>query len=380
MSELRILVLSSTLPPAPSAATTVLTNLCRQFGPEEMVLAGYRPVAQTVEASQGLLPQPVHFIARRHRRSRLDRWKRWLDIPFVSRRAARLVKQYDCNALMCIHPYEQLLVAASRAARKANVPFYPWLLNTWLESGGTHMPRLAAWLQPRVFASARHVFVMSDGMAEFYRKQYPGLSVSPLRHCLSTEIPPYETPPEPRTPAQLIICGNTTSCLDAALRVRDTVEASDDLELTFLSPRSRESLARQGLLGARTDYDSVPLEEVTNRLNQADIVVLPHGLTGPMGEVEYQTIFPTKTIECLLSRRPIVAHSPENCFLTRYLRAHDAAVVVTEPDPARLKAAIDEVRTDAALRERLVKNALKTAEMFRPERVAAHLRETLQGG
>lgn len=65
-------------------------------------------------------------------------------------------------------------------------------------------------------------------------------------------------------------------------------------------------------------------------------------------------------------------------FLTRFLKAHDCALVVEEASPEAVRAGLECLRQDAALRARLVRNALRTAEQFQVTRVAAHLREVVQ--
>jgi glycosyltransferase involved in cell wall biosynthesis len=96
-----------------------------------------------------------------------------------------------------------------------------------------------------------------------------------------------------------------------------------------------------------------------------------------LSDAEYQTIFPTKTIEYLICGRPILAHTPPNCFLTRFLQQWDCALIVEEPTVDAVVAAIARLRSDKALRDRLVGNALKAAEQFQAEHVAAHLRKML---
>jgi glycosyltransferase involved in cell wall biosynthesis len=109
-------------------------------------------------------------------------------------------------------------------------------------------------------------------------------------------------------------------------------------------------------------------------LSEADIVVLAHGFTGTLSREEYATIFPTRTIESLTCGRPLLAHAPADCYLTRFLREQDCALVVDVPEIPALLAAIERLRNDDALRARLVRNALQAAEKFRASRVAATLR------
>ena len=106
------------------------------------------------------------------------------------------------------------------------------------------------------------------------------------------------------------------------------------------------------------------------------MVLLPHIFQYPAAaHDEYRTIFPTKTIEYLISGRPILAHSPADSFLTQFLKENDCALVVDEPDVGMLRAAIERLRSDNELRDRLVRNALRTARMFQAPHVAAEFRK-----
>ena len=105
------------------------------------------------------------------------------------------------------------------------------------------------------------------------------------------------------------------------------------------------------------------------------IVLLPHSFVYPArAKDDFLTIFPTKTIEYLISGRPILAHTPADCFLTHFLRENDCALVVEQPDVDALTAAIERLRSDASLRRRLVSNALKAAAQFQACRVAREFR------
>jgi glycosyltransferase involved in cell wall biosynthesis len=133
-----------------------------------------------------------------------------------------------------------------------------------------------------------------------------------------------------------------------------------------------------GLLRNGTRHETVSRDEVISRLQEADIVVLPHGFSGRLPPEEYTTIFPTRTIEYLLCGRPILAHSPPDCYLTRFLKEHQCAFVVDEPSVPALLEAIGRLRSDRGLRTQLVHNALHAAEMFQASRVAATLRAQLE--
>ena len=78
-----------------------------------------------------------------------------------------------------------------------------------------------------------------------------------------------------------------------------------------------------------------------------------------------------------MSGRPILAHTPPGCFLTRFLRENDCALIVDRPDVDALREALERLRTDFSLRSRLAANARRTAERFRAPRVAAEFRRVL---
>jgi glycosyltransferase involved in cell wall biosynthesis len=220
---------------------------------------------------------------------------------------------------------------------------------------------------------------MSEGMLELYRERYPHLKCSALTHSFNEALPDFTTPPEPRSPLRFVICGNINeSCREATVRVCKAIAQVEDASLTLLSPTPRSSLQQLGLLCDGVRHETVSRDQVVQRLREADAAVLAHGFEGQMSPEEYRTIFPTRTIEYLICGRPILAHAPAECYLTRFLKEHDCALVVTEPSCSALLHAIERLRADQVLRALLVRNALRAAEMFEARRVAGLLRRHLE--
>jgi glycosyltransferase involved in cell wall biosynthesis len=219
---------------------------------------------------------------------------------------------------------------------------------------------------------------MSEGIFEFYHHRYPGVDFCVLPHSFNEDIPPFAAPFPPDSSISLVLSGNINeSCRDAALRISRAVAQHRDSTLLLLSGTPLSSLDRMGMLHDRVTHRTVSRDILLTELERADIVVLPHGFDGAAPAVEYQTIFPTRTIEYLICRRPILAHAPPDCFLTTFLRKHDCALVVDVPETSALIAGIERLRTDGALRARLVRNALHAAQIFHAPRVAGTLRRYL---
>jgi glycosyltransferase involved in cell wall biosynthesis len=375
----KILFVSWSVPPEPTGSAVIVGNLARQFSASEMIVAGERPRRGLAIVWRDDWPRLVHIALGWPAQWRGARWWRRLQLPFMLGRSLLLALQHRCRSVVAVFPNEEYVLIGYLTALLTGGSFYPYFHNTWLESRKGRTRGIARWLQSLVFARADHVFVMSEGMLELYRKRYPDLKCSALVHSFNEQIPQFTPPPEPGSPLRLTICGNINeSCKDATLRVCEAISRTPNSQLTLLTGTLRSYLAALGLLREGIVCDTVSPDVVLSRLRQSDIVVLPHGFTGDYAPEEYGTIFPTKTIEYLLCGRPILAHAPPDCYLTRFLRRHECALIVDDPDVRELVKAIERLRSDAALRSKVVANALKAAERFLASNVVAVLRSQLE--
>jgi glycosyltransferase involved in cell wall biosynthesis len=375
----RILFLSMGLPPLISGQTTVVINLAKEFSCDEMVIAGEQSHGGAQFDWRDDWPAICYLTQAWPVTRRGGRWWRRLSFPLLLVRCIRLARRHQCSAILVVFPKEEFLLAGYLTARWTGAELYPYFHNTYLENSQGLQWYFARWLQARVFAAAKHVFVMSEGMAELYRERYPNVKASPLVHSFNEAIPAMVPHVDISESPEFIISGSISeACLDATRRVCDAVAGIKDASLTFLSGTPRRVLEQTGLLRGSARHETVPHGEVVARLRKADILVLPHGFTGKLSAEEYRSIFPTRTIEYLICGRPILAHCPADCYLTRFLKNHRCALVVDEPGVPALLKAIKRLRTDATLRLELVRNALRAATMFHVSQVARELRSKLQ--
>jgi len=375
----RLLLVSWALPPEPAGSAIIVDNLSRAFTREEMLLAGKMP-------STGLAPErdpdlpPIAAVQGPGTWSFAGRGLHQLALlrtPSLISRLVKLIRREHCEAVIAVYPDAAFLFAAWMAARSTQVRLYPYFHNTFLESRRTRSLRVfAAWLQPRVFRDAAHVFTMSAGMSALYDRLYPGqFPHSPLVHSFVEAIPPYREPVMNAEPV-LAFSGNANpSCLEATRRLCAAIGEMPDVRLRFFTSASEAELVAAGVWTANAERTYLPRAKLIPALSACDVLLLPHGFTGSFHPIEYQTIFPTKTIEYLISGRPILAHTPPGVYLTQFLREWDCALVVDTPELAAVREALHRLLTEAPLRARLVRNALKAAEQFYLPRVAAHLRE-----
>jgi glycosyltransferase involved in cell wall biosynthesis len=376
----RTLLLSWGVPPTKTGSAVIVGNLARQFDSGEMVVASELPHGEE-RAGFGENGPRLAYIAKGWPTTwRGARWWRRFQLPLMIARAIHLCRRFGCSDVVAVFPNEEFLIVGYVTSLLTGSRFFMYMHNTWLENRQGIALRAARMLQPRMFRKAAHVFVMSEGMAELYRAHYPGLRCSPLVHSFTEDVPVFGPPPVPGSPLRLTISGNIYEvCRDATQRFCQALSHIEDTELTFLTATPRSYLAQLGLLGENVLCDTAAQDEVVEKLRRADILVLPHGFTGSYSDVEYQTIFPTRTIEYLISGRPILAHAPPNCYLTRFLKENDCALIVDNPSIEQLIGAIRSLRENESLRAKLVRNALTAAERFQAPKVAGVLRERLTG-
>lgn len=375
-AKAKILVISSSVPPALNAVSAVVGHLARQFTRDEMVLVGSSDEDAPVESWDDEWPaiEYVKDYSRIIPRGR--RWVRMLVFPTLFRRGLKCAAEHGCKAVLAVFPYEEHLLAGLLIARAIGARFFPYLHNTYLEQRSNFHGWLAKRLQPRFFAAAAHIFVMSDGMLEHYRESYPWLihKLSALYHPFTGD-PPRGSPPRAQFPPHFMMLGSVNpSNEDAATRLFRAVLDLPGSRLTLIGRESQAVRRRLALPDDRVRAMQVSRDQLMDYLRSADVLLLPHGLTGPWPEVEYQTMFPTKTIEYLFSGRPILAHMPRGCHITRFLVQNSCALVVEDADIDVLRIAIDKILNDDKLRTRLVVNAARVAERFRAGNVADHLR------
>jgi hypothetical protein len=374
----KTLLLCRNIPPAPTGASVVTGNLAQQFRRDEMVVLGAYYLRTPSQSWSSEWPALKYAIVQFPDGWRGARYLKWLQFPMLLVRSLWTLLVSRCQAILVVFPDEVFVLAAYLLSRLTGKPLYPYFHNTYLENRVDS--RLAAWLQPRVFATAPHVFVMSEGMRQFYRVNYPNLNCSALLHSFNQPLPEYKEEAVPvHDPLRLVMFGNLGPYnADAASRFAELAHSLPNVHLTVFSGTSRSYIKTLGFTGSNVEIKTVSYDALMAGLKESDIILLPHGFYGAAPDDEIATIFPTRTIEALISERPILAHTPGNCFFADFLRHHECALIVDEPSVALLEHAVTRLREDVELRGQLVQKALITAEQFQARNVAQHLRDVIR--
>ena len=217
----RILYLSWAVPPDTAGSAIIVLNLARQFRGEEMIVAGEKPCGKPPVAWSDQWPELAYIRWVWPFTGRGVRWWRRLQLPYMLWRCLQLVRRRDVDRICRRLPGRNLPPGGLSDRATTGIPLYAYFHNTYLELRPRGLERrFAAWLQGRVFARAKHVFVISEGLSEFYGEQYPGLKQSALPHSFAEPLPAYSPPPPVGSPLRLVFCGNVNlSCADAAVQM-----------------------------------------------------------------------------------------------------------------------------------------------------------------
>ena len=159
----------------------------------------------------------------------------------------------------------------------------------------------------------------------------------------------------------------------------ETIKKVAHFEIHLFTGNAEKELASYGISGDNVIYHGfVPLEDLYGKLKDYDIMLLPHGFEGDRTDIEFKTIFPTRTIPLLLSNRPILAHSPKDTFLTNFLIKHKCAVIVDTQSEQAILEAIDGIINHPESHKQMILNALEAAKLFDINKVSAQLKKAIE--
>ncbi len=366
-------------PPVTLGSSQIAAGLARQFEFDEMVVAAEKwpGLDRNNWDDEGGKKPKVYFI---HKQWpwKFKKTTRLLLMPIVLWRLMRVFKQSKAKQVLAMFPDEYYLFLSWLISRWYRVPLYSYLHNTYLENRVGIKKIFANWLQPRVFRDSQVVFVMSEGMENVLSPNYPNVEFVPLVHTFEQlPVPLHEVPVIQRNFRLAFMGSLNNSNRDAFSRIAAVLRHFPDCSFTTYSENTAADFASIGIRAKSLMHTRVAFDEVVDALRKHDLLFFPHGFQGGLKEIEYQTIFPTRTTPYLLSGIPIIAHSPPNAFLTQWLRKHDCAEVVDVSDEAALIAAIENLIKNPSRCRELSENAQRAAQMFYGPEVIRELKSRL---
>lgn len=382
---MKILLVSWSTLPNKGGSSIIVENLAKNFSSDEMVILGSRKMKQkelprrsAKKTSFQYFYSEMDFFGRGARF--FDWFRKWRFQPLVKKIEA-IITEEKIDHVVGVYPNSFYCYAACLSAKKMNVPFSSYFHNTYIENVEITDPQ-ASSIQKVIFENSVNIFVMSKGMQKFYEQKYEQKNFIPLVHTFNEY--PDETklsglPKANKSHYKLVAIGNfNESNLDATRRLIAAIKDNPKYSLSLFTHVPKVLLRNRGVDIEGIDYQGfVNPDDVHEKLQDYDICVLTHGFTGGYGEVEYRTIFPTRTIPFLLSGKPIFAHSPKGSFLNDFILENNCAELVHLADEKAIIAGLDRIADDENYQAKLVAASKKTAKIFHGPQVVKKLKSRL---
>ncbi|MFZ2904629.1 MAG: hypothetical protein WAZ98_00370 [Cyclobacteriaceae bacterium] len=379
---MKVALFSRSIYPRTGGSAFVTEQLACNFKRNEFFVVGGRDVFSTkVYSRSEILPVFYYLPSHASIKGRGERFFSWLGIvlfPFNVWRGYCLLRQEKPSAIVGTFPDGYFLLLSLVLARICKVPYFTYFHNTYVENRSGLNRKIALYIQQRVFDASRIIFLISDGLKEFYEEHYPQVKrFETLEHCFNESLP-QRMEPEQRVNNkvwQVAFTGNFNhSNIDATVRMVNVLKNMPDVRMNFYTPVPKALLALRGVNVSAIQYHGyLPADAYQHELAKNDIMVLTHGFWGGYSNVEYKTIFPTRTIELFRTGKPLFAHAPAESFLAKFLIRNECAIVADKADEVQVAQQFRKLIENEQLRQQVVKNAQQVLPVFNGSTVAAKL-------
>lgn len=369
---MKILLVSWSTLPNKGGSSIIVENLAKNFNKDELIVLGSKTLFQNTDMQRPIngpifdyFFSEMYFFGRGYRY--FTWFRKWRFKPLI-KKIKSLIETHNIGHVVGVYPNPFYCHAACIAAKEMKIPFSAYFHNTYTDNVAITDAKSKA-IQQEIFDASRYVFVMSAGMKRFYEKKYKLNKFQSLIHTFN-EFPKSKSlsgiPGVKKDKYKLVAIGNfNESNMDATLRFAAAIREHPKYSLSLFTHVPKVLLRKRGLDMDGIEYEGfVNPDEVHQVLQHYDICVLTHGFSGGYGEIEYQTIFPTRTIPLLLSGKPIIVHSPDGSFLNEFITENACAELVDEPTNEAIVSGLDRITSSDIYQKKLVKASEETARKF----------------
>lgn len=381
---MRILLVSQSILPYKGGSSIIVENLAKNFTRDEMIILGSKRLNHKSYPRNPDMPKFLYYFSELSifgRGARFFDWFRKLRMKSLKNFISKIIAKENIDHVIGVYPNSYYCLAACQAARTAGIPFSSYFHNTYLENSALNEANAEA-IQEEIFEYSEYVFVMSKGMQSFYESKYDIKNFIPLVHTFNEAIQEEDLTGLPginKSIYKLVAIGNfNESNIEATKRFVNAIADDPKFALSIYTHVPKVLLKSRGIDPDLIDYKGfIDPDDLIEELQKYDICVLTHGFHGGYGEVEYKTIFPTRTIPLLLARKPILAHSPSHSFLNDFIKENGFAELVEIADEKAILEGLYKIVENEDYQKDLVIASEITTKLFYGPKVAQFLKTKL---
>lgn len=292
-----------------------------------------------------------------------------------------VLRRYRINTIIGVFQDDAALILAYLLAvtSKKN-KFFPYLMDLYSDQQNGYSKIVSSKLQRVIFKRASKVFVVNDGMSEFYQRKY-FLDVATVPIISSQK--PQEHSNRMKTTYHVISYSGTINSdrLSTLKRFVAEIKKRKDIVMKFLGPHNLEFFEAHELYDTRFEYKNCRnTDDLYSELENSDILYLP--LTFDYDEsrrAQLETCFAAKTYEYMRCKVPILIHSPSSFFNYKYLEENEAAICLDKITTSKMNDVLD-MMTSRGFKKRAartVNNANRLALNFDGLKISNYFMELL---
>jgi glycosyltransferase involved in cell wall biosynthesis len=270
-------------------------------------------------------------------------------------------------------------ISAYLAAKKLDIPLVIYMLDLYEEGRRSRIQKFfAKRYEPRIFAYASAVLVMSERMQDHYQQKY-GVGSTVVPHPIDTgtiinTVSVIKQKEIKNRPLQVVFTGHITAAQYGSIMdlVRIVGDNPSEFSLKLCVPMKE---ALKGILPSNVEMISLGRKDVLKAQRDADILFLPYSFDNPYPDI-IRTASPSKLPEYLAAGRPILYYGPEYSYVKWYFDKTKAALCVTRPERNDLLKALRYLRDGDGIRNEIARNAVEAAKVHKSETVANSVWQT----
>lgn len=362
-----ILFVTTFYPPNNTGTSVVMSNLIKELNQDTIygVVTWANSYRDKDEVING---KPVHKLFNFQYLFNPIFWFyiRLLTINREKRKVIKLIKREKITHVVGVYPDLDFLEIARSSAEICGVKFYAYLHDT-LAEGLSHKryKDIAKNVQQKIFDTSYKILVMSEGMKDLYQEKY-NIKTTPVFHSFSEQVQEKELNNEHLENS--IFWGGAIYAInkETVKRVHNACKTLD-YTLTLSAANTNKKLDNLGF--ENRNLKILPFlsreEYITTVGNQKALLLsIDWPEETKVHPDELGTIFPTKTIEYLISGRPIIVHCPKDYFLAKFFNDNNCGIVITDRDTEKIATKIKIAMKDYNNLKEIVNNAYKASKQF----------------
>lgn len=322
---------------------------------------------------------------------RLRNFLDWIFLPFALLVSLYLIKKRGVRVILSV-AHGHFFVAAACAARLSGRPLVLWVHDDWVwhPRHSRFTRRFASWTFSFAVHRARHVYAVSQPMAEWLKSAY-GVAAEIQLPCAEEITAASDIPPDGSQAGEVfriafagtnVGTADTLDLLAGVMAVGAKLPDGRRIELHLYVPGN-------GSKPPAWDRENIVVHpwlsqaELRQEMGKADLLFLPYNFSGHHAFL-WARSFPTKAAEYLRYGKPILLMAPAAAAIVAYARAHGFAALLDRPDERALLETIRRIGSDSAYAREISARALDTFQKNHnasdQRRAVHHLIERLGNG